>query len=92
MKKVYICASFGSDPTESFAKAEWYTEYGEILLFLQIIDWINLVMQFWQRLTQWHIICLNSIIKMVGLKFRAMMQMKSKLIWRFSNCTSWILK
>ena len=27
MKKVYICASFGSDPTESLAKAEWYTEY-----------------------------------------------------------------
>ena len=27
MKKVYICASFGSDPTESLAKSEWYTEY-----------------------------------------------------------------
>ena len=27
MKKVYICASFGSGPTESLAKAEWYTEY-----------------------------------------------------------------
>lgn len=27
MKKVYICASFGSDPAESLAKAEWYTEY-----------------------------------------------------------------